>query len=1333
MAIRQRLGGRGFLAVVFLMFLCVVLLSGFRPEDGGSANKGYVEGELLVKFKGNVPQATIARLNEGVGAQVLREFGIVRGLYYIKMTPRDFERALDEYGSSPYVEYVEPNYRVRALATPNDTEFDYLWGMHNTGQTGGTVDADIDAPIAWNTTTGSQDVVVAVIDTGVDYTHVDLATNMWRNSGEIPGNGLDDDGNGIVDDVHGLNVVGVAYGGPGCAGKPTVGDPMDDQGHGTHCAGTIGAAGNNARGVVGVNWQVQIMAGKFLDAYGSGGMAGAVMCLEYVLGMKSRGVNVVATSNSWGGGPYSRALFDAIAAHQAAGILFIAAAGNDSSDNDGLPSYPGSYPIPNVISVAATDHNDNLASFSNYGRYSVHVAAPGENILSTMTPTSYDFPTPPDYPYYVLSGTSMACPHVAGLAALLKAQDPTRDWKAIRNLILVGGDTRPSTTGTTITGKRINAGGSLAATTEALFAVLSPADNAFASGVVRLAAINISGDSPAGGVTVTVDGATTIPLLDNGAHPDMAADDGIYEAFWTPTSGGVHSLSFDNGTIAIPITVGVPSGSYSAAAGAFAWTDVSGTGTNLGLADDSYAEVVSPFPVYFYGIPCWSVFVNDNGGISLDPAVPGIPYANEPIPTPNYSTLVVPYWDDLYPSGAVYWEAVGAAPNRQLIIQWQDIAHYSYGGAITFQVVFYENDPDKITFQYLDVVFGEPAVDYGARASVGLQWYPLGTQYSYWAPVLTNNSAIDFTRTGAFAPLAVLTVLPSDDEDMIFHWTPIGETKEGQVYIISSGTDALTVTDIQLTGSTEFSLVSPPAVPFPLAPGEQVSFAVQYTPSDVGDDYGRIDVSSSASTQGLDLWGTGLAVPDIDVTPALLGFGSVDTGQSADNTLTIMNTSTNSALTVDAITVEGDGFSLISPSPMPLTIAAGGSQDVTVRFSPATEDAYDGRLIIYSDDPDESTVLVALSGTGTAPVAVEPNIVISPDALAFSDVEIGQTREMSFGIVNTGGSDLEVTSLGVSGSGFSLVSPPATPFTVAAGGTQVIAVRFAPTAAGAATGAVTVGSNDPDTPTATASLSGNGTAVVVPEPNIIATPAALAFGDVETGQTRDMNFGIVNAGEAALQVTSLAVSGSGFSLVSPPAAPFSVAPGGTQVIAVRFAPAAAGAASGTVTVGSNDPDTPTATVNLSGNGTALVVLQPNIIVAPSSLAFGSVSVGSSRDMNFTIANIGAAPLLVSSVAVSGTDFSLSPPPATPFSVIAGGSQTVTVRFAPSSTGTKSGAVTLGSNDPDTPTISITLSGSGGPGGGCSVTPDGGGPIDPSTLGLLALPLARFLRRRRRSR
>jgi subtilisin family serine protease len=360
----------------------------------------------------------------GVDFQVIRGLGLV-GQVLVRSSGADFDAVHQWLDANVNVAYFEQDAIGWVEAVPNDSQYGQLWGM-----------TAIDAPAAWNLSTGGSGVVVAVIDTGVDYNHVDLAANIWTNPGEIPGNGIDDDGNGFIDDVHGYNFINNS------------GNPMDDHGHGTHVAGTIAAVGNNASGVAGVNWSSSIMVLKFLDANGSGSLSDAVRAINYATMMRTRyGVNVRVMNNSWGGGGYYASLYNAIQASNNADILFVAAAGNDGKNTDASPSYPAGYNCANVISVAAVDSNYSLASFSNYGVVSVDLAAPGVSIYSTVPGNRYA--------YY--SGTSMASPHVAGVAALAFAAAPNATMTQVRNAILQGAKPVSTLAGKVATGGVLNA------------------------------------------------------------------------------------------------------------------------------------------------------------------------------------------------------------------------------------------------------------------------------------------------------------------------------------------------------------------------------------------------------------------------------------------------------------------------------------------------------------------------------------------------------------------------------------------------------------------------------------------------------------------------------------------------------------------------------------------------------------------------------------------------------------------------------------------------------------------------------------------------------------
>jgi subtilisin family serine protease/subtilisin-like proprotein convertase family protein len=411
----------------------------------------YQQDTILVVYKDNVTKFERSSAQKLVGATIkdINADGVDDKFSHLlngklaRLSLRNganVEQAIKMISKHPAVKYAEPNYIVRAIGVPDDPSFVDLWGLHNTGQSGGLAGADIDAVLAWNTSTGDRNVVVGVIDTGVDYNHPDLQANMWVNPGEIAGNGIDDDGNGVIDDIHGYNA------------NANTGDPMDGNGHGTHVSGTIGAKGNNGVGVVGVNWDVSIIGCQFLDASGSGTTAAAIACIDYMTNLKlNHGVDVKATNNSWGGGGFSQALKDSIDSAGDAGILFLAAAGNDAYDNDVTPSYPASYDSDAIMAIASTDRNDNMSGFSQWGLTSVDMGAPGSAILSTVPGGSYD----------TYSGTSMATPHVTGAAALVWSLNPDLSAEEMKELLMASGDSNASLTGLTVAGTRLNVASAL--------------------------------------------------------------------------------------------------------------------------------------------------------------------------------------------------------------------------------------------------------------------------------------------------------------------------------------------------------------------------------------------------------------------------------------------------------------------------------------------------------------------------------------------------------------------------------------------------------------------------------------------------------------------------------------------------------------------------------------------------------------------------------------------------------------------------------------------------------------------------------------------------------
>ncbi len=393
-----------------------------RDENGGLAGEAASVPEqdanpsrIIVRFKPDNPRSP--RVDARTYAQAVTSVKAIRavdGLTVLEVPPSQRDAVMASYAADPDVMYVEQDYTVRVNAIPNDGFFDLQWGLQNVGQDvlgeSGVVGADIAASQAWDIWTGDPTFKIAVIDTGIDYTHVDLAGNVWTNPGEVPGNGIDDDGNGWIDDVHGYDTIN------------DDGDPFDDHGHGTHMSGIIGAIGDNGIGIAGVNWKCQIVAIKAFGPDGTASISDIIEAMQYVI---DNGLRL--SNNSFAGDQFSQAMRDMIEASQSVDHLFIAAVGNQLGRNiDDFPVYPASYNLLNILTVTATTNNDILSFVTNFGPFSVDIGAPGHNILSTLPGDAFAYAT----------GSSMAAAHVTGVAGLLWSRLPTLAWQDVRLRIL---------------------------------------------------------------------------------------------------------------------------------------------------------------------------------------------------------------------------------------------------------------------------------------------------------------------------------------------------------------------------------------------------------------------------------------------------------------------------------------------------------------------------------------------------------------------------------------------------------------------------------------------------------------------------------------------------------------------------------------------------------------------------------------------------------------------------------------------------------------------------------------------------------------------------------
>jgi subtilisin family serine protease len=535
-----------------------------------------VEGEYLVRWSGqSAPRVLAPGVNpapwqqSSVKSQISAQMPEARvtrtfagsGWSLVKTNGNSLTRLARLLGSAN----VTPNFKRRIAKVPNDPQFGAQWHWPR-----------IKAAEAWNLKTGSSNVVVAVLDTGVDLTHPDLKANLWKNSKEIAGNGIDDDNNGYKDDVYGLNAI-----------DPTQ-TPQDANGHGTHCAGLIGAAGNNETNVAGANWTVKIMALRFLGEGGTGNDADAIECLEYAVKMKQRGVNLRVISNSWSGPEVNPALESAFRLAEKAGILNVCAAGNGVRGGNGRnidtsAEYPASYTLNSILSVAASDENDARAISSNYGLKSVDLSAPGTAILSLKKGGG----TRED------SGTSMATPIVAGAAALVAAREPALTNLQIKTRLLSTVDRVAALKGLMVSGGRLN-----------LHRALSNATLRISGLIYRK---NGTSRVPLAGAIVKLNGKTIVSTGRDGKYllPDIAP--------------GSHTVSASlRGYTFAPITLAMPRPSgTSGAPNAVADLEASAVPTTLyqisGRATNSSGTGQQGVSIFVSGIPN-AVAVTDSSG-----------------------------------------------------------------------------------------------------------------------------------------------------------------------------------------------------------------------------------------------------------------------------------------------------------------------------------------------------------------------------------------------------------------------------------------------------------------------------------------------------------------------------------------------------------------------------------------------------------------------------------------------------------------------------------------------------------------------------------------------
>ncbi|UCG52209.1 MAG: choice-of-anchor D domain-containing protein [Candidatus Latescibacterota bacterium] len=1209
----------------------------------GQKDTNYAEGEIIVKFHQSSRPEDVEGLRSSMNASVKQVFRSI-GAELWELDGISVYDAIRALQGNPSIEYVEPNYfgHIDELI-PNDPRFPELWGMHNTGQTGGTPDADIDAPEAWEIETG-EDVIIGVIDTGVDWHHEDLADNIWENPGEIAGNGVDDDGNGFIDDVRGWDFYN------------NDNDPWDDHGHGTHTSGTVAGVGNNNIGVTGVCWTARIMPLKWLDAGGWGTVSGAIGAIEYATMMGAK-----ATNNSWGfGTQYSQALKDAIEAAGVAGSIFVASSGNNSVDTDLTPHYPSSHDLDNIISVAATTHTDAKSGFSNWGLVTVDLGAPGSDVLSCLPGNSYGR----------ASGTSMAAPHVTGAVGLLLSAAPNMHYLEVIEHILASVDPTPAMAGRTVSGGRLN-----------VFNMVSGLDSIPPARVNDLTVVSTGSNTATLTWTATGDDSTYGTA---NSYDLRYSTSQIYWSNWeqaTPVSGlpqpqpsgatetfQVTGLDF-NTTYYFGLVVVDEQENGS-------WLSNLPSTMTLGIPELTYDPASFSDNLFTGETSSHVLTISNTAEGTLDFVFPA---GMIPSPPGGGAPGAFPSWVRVEPvSGRVH-----AGESMEIIITFD--AFGLMGGNYTYGLVLETNDPahpiETIPTSVLvtsapDIAVSEDTIDYGLR----------------------------FTGTSTPADLVVSNV----------------------------GVEELVVTGVTID-NPEYS-TDPSG--FTLSVGESRTLVVTFSPVSLGIITGTLSIQSNDPdypTKTVSLVGEGAEPPIISVNPTSFS-DDLYTGETSTHVMTVGN-SGGSDLTFDIFGEPASG----AAAALFDKIRSRRGKDVSLETSASSAD----HRKRYAD----FTGVTVSDGYRSDPLPpADPEILEFYRALQtpladsvlvfFDDMESGANGWIHYS-THFSGVDLwhqttvrsssGVTSWNVeqhSGSGSEALQSPNIDLTNYDSATLVFQHWYNFDDCG---GDPTF---EPDGGLLEISVDGVTWTQIYPVEgypytlddycgNPLANRDAYSHDGGNgnlfipavfdlTAYARNIisirfhagwDCGNCEANEG-WYIDDVAVYSRGVSWLSAVPSSGTVPPGETLDVDIIFNAAglAGGDYAGNLTVTSNDPVTPE--VDVSAN--LHVTDAPDIDVSDTMLDYGAHFVGLTVRDTIIVSNRGTIMLTVSDISTNHSDYTVD---VTSFSLGAGGEQPVMVSFAPTSVAVIPAVLTITSDDPDEPTVEVTLHGEGLDPPVISVTPD----------------------------
>ncbi|MGE5174847.1 MAG: S8 family serine peptidase [Hyphomicrobiales bacterium] len=1182
---------------------------------GGAAP--YVPDEILIGFRPDAPPGRVQAILRDLGADPGHRFRHVPAARHKIAIP--VAKAIGRYRDDPAVRFIEPDYIVHATAVPNDPSFAIQWSLRNTGQNHGVPGADIHVTDAWDQVTGSSQVIVAILDTGMDMTHPDLAGNLYTNPGEIPGNLVDDDGDGYVDDVHGFDFANFD------------GDPTDDNGHGTHVSGIIGAVGNNGLGISGVAWRVQLLPVKFMDATGAGTTGDAIDGIEYAV---EHGATII--NASWGGGGYSQALHDAIAEANEEGVLFVAASGNDGVDNDVYANWPSSFDLPNVISVASTNRVDGRSEFSNYGATTVDLGAPGGDIVSTLRGGGYG----------LMSGTSMAAPHVSGALALLRTRFPAMPAATMKQVLLAATDRIPSLEGITVTGGRLDVARMMAGVDSVGPAAIGDVALRFASSDRVTIGFTATGDDGTTGTATRYDiRYATTPL-----------DPSTFTAA-TPVSG-VPRPQPSGSQETIDVRGLLPSTRYylaTVASDEFGNRSpisnvLSFTTTAPPVIDVTPGSLAATLKTGASATLTLSIRNTGEGALDFTAAAAG---SSATPPAPSWLSVAPP-------SGSA---GSGATVAVTVTLSAAGLRGGDYRGYVHLKT----NDPSEPVFDVPVTLHGISAPDIdvfpnpiafgpvvaGETATQGILVQNVGYDDLHVTGVSVDNPQFSVDPTP-------FTLVPGDLWEVPLSVTPAAPgTVRGTLTIVSD---------------------DPDESPLRIAMGAtgQVPPVASLAPGRVAD---TLRTGESATIQ---------------LTVRNDGGSSLSWAAHARAARTLDTDSLGLDTIATSVALEGGDTLATAPPALRIESVAGTSDDANAA-PPA--DLSDLRVLfdtIHGGSASPWSALIgALSSRGV--VFKANDLPVRADVLSTADVywltdATGPWADDGIQAlaqwVNQGGAVLlngqAATALPIFNAILAATGVPA--HFVPATGTVGPTTRLLPHE-------ITRGATSANLPGSAARLVVDGSGAYDVLDDASGAPALVA-AFVGRGRVLAATGRLIEDASAIFadnqRIASQAFDwlGGASWLSATPVYGVTTA-GGTTTLTTRLDARrlTGGAYHGLVTFGSNDPAHPSLLVPIDLD----VVAAPDIAVSADSVEFGPVFVGATVRDTIFVSNEGVLPLEVASVTATGPEFTVTPPS---FTVAPGEARAVLVSYAPAAVATAAASLVVRSDDPDRPEWTIPLAGLG---------------------------------------